>query len=85
MIFYYTVKPGDTLEEIAAKFGATVEAILQANDLELDDLIQPGDVLAIPVTPEETNADDGGADGRGGGSRPGNAPARESGRGGQGR
>ena len=57
VIFYYTVKPGDTLEEIAAKFGATVEAILQANDLELDDLIQPGDVLAIPVAPGDANAD----------------------------
>ncbi len=65
VLFYYTVKPGDTLEEIAAKFGTTVEAILQANGLELNDVIQPGDVLAIPAVPGEAHAHNGGAVGRG--------------------
>lgn len=50
VIFYYTVKPGDTLESIAAKFGTTADAILQFNDgIDPDVALDPGTVLAIPV------------------------------------
>jgi LysM repeat protein len=44
----YVVKPGDTLEEIAATFGVTVEAIVEANNIEDPDHIEVGQVLVIP-------------------------------------
>jgi len=44
----YAVQPGDTLGEIAAKFGVTMEAIVEANNIEDPDLIFPGQVLVIP-------------------------------------
>ncbi len=47
--FEYTVAPGDTVVSIAARFGSTVDAILQANGLRNNDFIRPGDVLLIPV------------------------------------
>lgn len=47
--FTYTVKQGDTIVSIATLFGATVEDILQANALEANDIIRPGDLLVIPV------------------------------------
>ena len=30
----YTVQPGDTLSEIAQRFGSTVRAIVRLNDIE---------------------------------------------------
>jgi len=45
---YYTVVQGDTLSSIAARFGTTVSAIMQANGLT-SDLIYVGQVLLIPV------------------------------------
>lgn len=56
----YVVVAGDTPSGIAADFGVTIEALLQANDLEAADLIRPGDELIIPsglepeVTPTST-------------------------------
>lgn len=50
VIFYYTVKPGDTLESIAVKFGTTPNGILQFNlNLDPDEELEPGMVIAIPV------------------------------------
>jgi hypothetical protein len=50
VIFYYTAKPGDTLESIAIKFGTTVEAILTQNPYIVPtDELEPGAVIAIPV------------------------------------
>lgn len=43
----YTVQPGDTLFAIAQRFGTTVAALQQANNLTTD-LIYPGQVLFIP-------------------------------------
>ena len=40
---------GDTIISIALKFGSTVEDIQTANELAANDLIRPGDQLAIPV------------------------------------
>ncbi|HUH06538.1 MAG TPA: LysM domain-containing protein [Egibacteraceae bacterium] len=44
----YTVEQGDTLGVIAQRFGTTVEAIVEANDLENPDQIFVGDELEIP-------------------------------------
>lgn len=45
----YTVQPGDTLGKIAAEFGTTVEAIVEANSLDNPNLISVGQRLLIPV------------------------------------
>lgn len=44
----YTVQPGDTLYRIAARFGTTVTAIVNANNIADPNLIYPGQVLVIP-------------------------------------
>ncbi|HYJ74613.1 MAG TPA: LysM peptidoglycan-binding domain-containing protein [Kineosporiaceae bacterium] len=44
----YTVKPGDTVWDIAARTGTTVAALLAANHLDADARIRPGQVLALP-------------------------------------
>ncbi|MCR4405614.1 MAG: LysM peptidoglycan-binding domain-containing protein [Anaerolineae bacterium] len=50
----YTVQAGDTLSKIAKEFGVTVEAIVEANNIEDPSLLQVGQVLIIPVAgPEE--------------------------------
>lgn len=49
----YVVQPDDTLLAIAGKYGTTVDALLQANDLQARDLIYPGQELVI-VTPAPT-------------------------------
>jgi membrane peptidoglycan carboxypeptidase len=51
-VFYYTVEPGDTLAGIADRFDTTVEVIVQLNNLDPDDPLTPGQVLAIPVPPD---------------------------------
>jgi len=45
----YTVQPGDTLTRIAARFGTTVAAIVEANGLVNPDRIYVGQVLLIPT------------------------------------
>jgi Tol biopolymer transport system component/LysM repeat protein len=45
----YTVKAGDTLSEIAARFGVTVQAIAEANGITNTKLIRVGQVLVIPA------------------------------------
>jgi membrane peptidoglycan carboxypeptidase len=55
-VFYYTVQPGDTLEEIAAQFETTVEAIAALNDIDPNDPIIPGTVLAIPGQPPQARS-----------------------------
>lgn len=44
----YTVKSGDTLGEIAAKFGVTTSSLASANNIQNPNLIQVGQVLQIP-------------------------------------
>lgn len=44
----YEVQSGDTLAEIAARFGVTIEAIVEANGLGDPNRIQSGDALVIP-------------------------------------
>jgi LysM repeat protein len=46
----YVVQPGDTLSEIARKFGTTVERLMQVNDLESGSDIRAGDRLTIAAS-----------------------------------
>ena len=48
-IYIYRVQPGDTLLAIAAQFSTTLSAILSSNNLREDAIIQPGQVLTVPV------------------------------------
>jgi LysM repeat protein len=45
----YIVQPGDTLYEIALRFGVSVEALAEANGITDTKLIRPGMILVIPV------------------------------------
>ncbi len=45
----YTVQAGDSLGAIAAQFGVTVDAIVQANSITDPNLILPGETLIIPA------------------------------------
>jgi LysM repeat protein len=49
---YYLVEFGDTLSQIAERFGLSVEAIAQANDIENPNLIFAGQVLYLPSDTE---------------------------------
>lgn len=44
----YTVKPGDTIDKIAAEFGVSPSALEQANNIQNPNLIEVGQVLTIP-------------------------------------
>ena len=45
----YEVQSGDTLSAIAERFGTTIDALVEANELDDPDAIFPGDELVIPV------------------------------------
>ena len=44
----YTVQQGDTLNDIAQRFGTTAQAIADANGMKVTDTINPGETLIIP-------------------------------------
>ena len=48
----YTVRRGDTLWDIARRYGTTVEAIVRENAIADPNRIYVGQVLRIPVDPE---------------------------------
>jgi LysM repeat protein len=52
----YTVVAGDTLGEIAARLGVSLESLQSANAIDDPDLIRPGDVLTVPGAPPEAEA-----------------------------
>lgn len=47
----YTIQRGDTVALIAGRFGITVDALVEANNIENIDRIEIGDVLVIPSAP----------------------------------
>ncbi len=49
----HTVQAGDTLTRIAQRYDITVRQLLDANDLPNPDLLEIGQVLALPRTPVE--------------------------------
>ncbi len=51
----YTVKSGDTLSGIAAKYGTTYQKIAADNGIANPNIIHPGQVLKINVTSNENN------------------------------
>lgn len=44
----YTVRPGDTLWNMAQKHGITLEALIKVNNIKNPDYIYPGQILTIP-------------------------------------
>ncbi|WP_338930485.1 LysM peptidoglycan-binding domain-containing protein [Streptomyces netropsis] len=55
-ITHYTVKSGDTLTAIAARFGTTVEQLVKWNNIPNPDLIKVGQqlIVARADSPQET-------------------------------
>jgi len=49
----YEIRPGDTLIDIAARFGTTVEAVAQLNGLEDPNVILYGSTLNVPYVGED--------------------------------
>jgi LysM repeat protein len=47
----HVVQPGEFLSQIAARYGVTVEAIVEANGIENPNLIEVGQRLIIPPKP----------------------------------
>ncbi len=48
-IILYFVRPGDTLDAIAARFFTTVEAIREANEMDEGTPLYVGDLIKVPV------------------------------------
>ena len=44
----YTIKPGDTLNELAKKFNTTVDELVKLNNISNPDLILAGATLKLP-------------------------------------
>lgn len=45
----YTIQSGDTISSIAARFGVSTQAVLDANGLSASSIIYPGRTLVIPA------------------------------------
>lgn len=80
VLFFYTVREGDTLESIADRFSVPLEILLAINDFSSDEIVQPGMTVKVPLLDWENEGQpqgqgpstDGGEGDRGGG--PGRGP-----------
>jgi LysM repeat protein len=52
----YVVKEGDTLLAIAVELGTTLEALAEINEIGINDFLQPGQTLIVPVSIEPTTS-----------------------------
>lgn len=55
-VIIYTVKPGDNLSSIAARYGTTYQTLASYNNIENPNLIYAGQKIRIPVGHHETSA-----------------------------
>lgn len=62
----YTIRSGDTISSIAARFGVSTQAVLNANGLTASSIIYPGGTLVIPAAGGASSGGSGGAGGTGG-------------------
>ena len=53
---YYTVKSGDTLSEIAAKYNTTVAELVRLNNIKNPNLIYAGEKIVLPSTSSGTSS-----------------------------
>jgi LysM repeat protein len=56
----YTIQSGDTISSIAARFGVTTQAVLDANGLTASSIIYPGGTLVIPAAGGSSGSSSGG-------------------------
>ena len=54
----YTVRPGDTLSSIAARFGVPVQDLINVNNIPYPYHIYVGQVLYIPIRPTQAPTSD---------------------------
>jgi membrane-bound lytic murein transglycosylase D len=52
-VFVHKVRKGETISEIAKKYGVPTSTLLAANELDSRGMIYPGDDLLVPVSPGE--------------------------------
>ncbi|MFN3742162.1 MAG: LysM peptidoglycan-binding domain-containing protein [Anaerolineales bacterium] len=45
----YVVQPGDTLNQIAVRYGVSIESLVRANALSNPDFLEPGQILLLPT------------------------------------
>ncbi len=62
-IIFYTIQSGDTLSEIASRYGTTVQELIEMNSISNPNLIYPGETIRI-----STNSTISGSETRGTGS-----------------
>jgi len=60
------VKPGETLSDIAARYGVSVDRLLQLNGIKDPKGLQIGTKLTVPGAPGSSNREGGGGQGGGG-------------------
>ena len=56
----YTIQSGDTISSIAARYGVTTQALLDANGLTASSIIYPGGKLVIPAAGGSSGSSGGG-------------------------
>lgn len=47
-VINYVIQPGDSISQVANRFGVSTYTVIWANDIANSDLVAPGDVIKIP-------------------------------------